>query len=76
MSNKVNFLAPNQIWWMSGKEIIFQSYETVICKITNWEKGNHPVIKITDGQPQSKTTAKYLNEFLRLHTHIKNYKDV
>lgn len=74
--NKVNFLAPKQCWFISGKQIIFQSYDTIVCTIENWENGNHPVIKITAGQPQSRTTAKYLNEFLKLHTHISNYKNI
>lgn len=72
--NKVNLLAPNQYWFISGKQIIFQSYDTIICTIENCENGNHPVIKITQGQPQSKTTAKYLNLFLSIHTSFKNYK--
>jgi hypothetical protein len=76
MNNKVNFLANNQMWYKSGKKIIFQSYETVVCEITNFENGNEPIIKITEGQPQSKTTAKYLNQFLQLHTSFKSYKYV
>lgn len=73
---KVNYLAPKQAWSIQGKQIIFQSYETIVCIIENWEHGNHPVIKITPGQPQSKTTAKYLNMFLQLHTPFNNYKNI
>jgi len=67
-------LAKNQYSIETDDKIIFQSYETVVCEISNWQNGNNPVIKITEGQPQSKTTAKYLNEFLKLHTSIDNYK--
>jgi hypothetical protein len=74
--SKINFLANNQCWYKSGSKIIFQSYETVICEITNFENGNEPVIKITEGQPQSKSTAKYLNQFLQLHTSFKSYKEI
>jgi hypothetical protein len=57
-------------------KIFFQSYDTVVCTIENFENGNEPVIKITEGQPQSKTTAKYLNEFLRMHTSFDNYEQI
>jgi len=68
------FLAPNQCYFFTDGKIIFQSYNTIVCTIENYENGNHPVIKITDGQPQGKTTAKYLNEFLRLQVGVSNYK--
>lgn len=71
---KVNTLAPNQYWVISDGKIIFQSHETVVCTIENWENGNHPIVKITQGQPQSTTTAKYLNKFLQLHIGVDNYK--
>lgn len=74
--NKINTIAPNQYWFNDGKKITFQSYDTIICTIENFENGNMPVIKITEKQPQSKTTAKYLNEFLKLHTRYKSYKDI
>ena len=69
-------LAPNQFYFFSDGKIVFQSYETIVCTIENYENGNQPVVKITEGQPQSKTTAKYLNEFLRLHVGISNWKAV
>lgn len=72
----VKQLAQNQFYFFSDGKIVFQSYETIVCTIENYENGNHPVIKITKGQPQSKTTAKYLNEFLRIHVGISNWKDV
>lgn len=50
------------------------SYKTIVCEISNIENWNEPVIKITEGQPQSKTTAKYLNKFLSMHTSINDYK--
>lgn len=73
---KCNQLAPNQYWINQGDVIFFQSYQTIVCRITNFENGNEPIIKITEGQPQSKTTAKYLNEFLQLHTSVKSYKEL
>jgi hypothetical protein len=69
-------LAPNQFYFFSDGKIVFQSYETIVCTIENYENGNHPVINITSGQPQSKTTAKYLNQFLMLHTCFTNYKQI
>ena len=72
----VNFLAPNQCYFFADNKIVFQSYETIVCTIENYENGNHPIIKITEGQPQSKTTAKYLNQFLQLHAGISNYKNI
>ncbi len=67
-------LAKNQYSIEADGKITFQSYNTIVCEITNFENGNEPVIKITENQPQSKTTAKYLNAFLKLHTSIENYK--
>jgi len=72
----VKTLAKNQLSIETDGKIIFQSYDTIVCEITNFENGNEPVIKITEGQPQSKTTAKYLNEFLGMHTSISNYKNL
>jgi hypothetical protein len=76
MTNTIKQLAPNQFWFIDGKKIVFQSYNTIVCIIENWENGNHPIITITQGQPQSKTTAKYLNKFLQIHTNISNYKNI
>lgn len=72
----IKFLAPNQCYFFSDKQIIFQSYDTIVCTISNYENGNKPVIKITEGQPQSNTTAKWLNRFLELHVGINNYKNI
>ena len=72
----VKQLAPNQFYFISDNKIIFQSYNTIVCTIENYENGNHPVIKITENQPQSKTTAKWLNRFLELHIGINNYKNL
>ncbi len=69
-------LAPNQFYFITDNKIVFQSYNTIICTIENYENGNEPVIKITENQPQSKTTAKYLNMFLKLHTYFNNYKQI
>lgn len=75
-TNKVNQLAPNQFYFFSDGKIYFQSYQTIVCEISNYQDGNEPIIKITENQPQSKTTAKYLNQFLQLHTSVNNYKQV
>lgn len=72
----VQFLAPNQCYFYSDNKIIFQSYNTIVCTIENYENGNHPVVKITEGQPESKITAKYLNVFLSQTIGVSNYKDL
>lgn len=72
----VKQLAPNQFYFINDNKIIFQSYNTIVCTIENFENGNEPIIKITENQPQSKTTTKYLNMFLSLHTSINNYKNI
>jgi hypothetical protein len=72
----INFLGPKQVYFISNDKIVFQSYNKVICTIENYQDGNEPVIKITAGQPQSKTTAKYLNAFLTLHTSVRSYKEL
>ena len=69
-------LAPNQFYFFSDGKIVFQSYDTIVCTIENFENGNEPIIKITKNQPHSKTTAKYLNQFLKLHVGINNYKTI
>jgi hypothetical protein len=69
-------LAPNQFYFINDNKIVFQSYQTIVCTIENFENGNEPIIKITKDQPQSKTTVKYLNKFLSLHTSINNYKNI
>ena len=74
--NTIKQLAPNQFSFISENKIYFQSYETIVCEISNYKFGNEPIIKITEGQPQSKTTAKYLNQFLKLHTSVNNYKQL
>jgi len=73
---KIEKLAPNQLWYKTEEKIVFQSYETIVCEITNFKDGNEPVIKITENQPQSKTTARYLNKFLELHTSFNDYKKI
>jgi hypothetical protein len=72
----VKQLAANQFYFISDDKIVFQSYNTIVCTIDNFQDGNEPIISITANQPQSKTTAKYLNEFLALHTSITNYKNI
>lgn len=72
----IRTLANNQFSIQTYNKIVFQSYDTIVCEITNFENGNEPIIKVTEGQPQSKTTAKYLNKFLQLHTNYNNYKQL
>jgi len=74
--NTIKNLGVNQHYFFTDNKIVFQSYNTIVCTIENYENGNKPIIKITEGQPQSKTTAKYLNKFLQLHTSVKNYKNI
>ena len=76
MITAVQFLAPYQCYFYADGKIIFQSYDTIVCTVENYENGNHPVVTITDGQPQSKTTAKYLNQFLRQVVGVDDYKDL
>ena len=71
---KIKQLANNQFYYNDGAKIVFQSYDTIVCEITNFQHGNHPDVKITDGQPQSKTTAKYLNRFLNIMLGVNDYK--
>ena len=72
----VQFLAPNQCYFYADNKIIFQSYKTIVCVVENYENGNHKIVTITNGQPQSKTTAKYLNQFLQRVVGVDNYKDL
>lgn len=72
----VTTLQKNQYSINQGNKIIFQSYDTIVCEITNFENGNEPIITIAEGQPQSKTTSKYLNEFLRMHTSFDDYRQI
>ena len=72
MSNIYHKIANNQMSIKGKNKIVFLSYETEVCEITNF-----PVIKVASGQPQSATTTKYLNQFILLHTGAKgNFKTV
>lgn len=77
---KANFklikLKDNQYSVEVDGAVYFQSYTTVVCKITNYDNGNEPLIEIAYGQPESKTTATYLNKFLQMHTAFDNYKQI
>jgi len=72
----ITTLGANQYSIETENKIVFQSYDTIVCEITNFENGNKPVIEITENQPQSRTTEKYLNKFLSLHTSFNNYKNL
>ena len=76
MKPEIKILAANQYSMNIDNKLIFQSYGTIVCEITNFENGNEPIIKIKEGQPQSTTTAKWLNRFLDLHIGISNYKKI
>lgn len=65
-------LAPNQFYFFDGNNVVFQSYDTIVCVIENYQ--TTAIVKVTKGQPQSKTTAKYLNMFLSKFSIISNYK--
>lgn len=65
-------LAPNQMYFFDGKDVVFQSYDTIVCVIENYQ--TTCIVKVTQGQPQSKTTAKYLNQFLSKFSLISDYK--
>lgn len=67
----VKQFAANQFYFINDGKIVFQSYNTIVCVID--EIGT---ITITANQPQSKTTAKYLNKFLQMFTPVSNYKDL
>ena len=45
----VKFLAPNQCYFYADNNIMFQSYDTIVCTIENYENGNNPIVKITKG---------------------------
>lgn len=68
----VNFLAQNQCYFYSNGEIVFQSYSTIVARVNETTRE----VIITAGQPQSKTTAKYLNLFLSKTVGIDNYKNL
>lgn len=67
---KVTFLAPNQCYFYSDGQIVFQSYSTIVALVNETTKE----VEITTGQPQSKTTAKYLNRFLSEAIGVNDYK--
>ena len=64
----IKTLAKNQLYFESDNKIVFQSYDTIVCTIENGKA------TITENQPQSVTTAKYLNRFLDLHLGVNDYK--
>ena len=67
---KITKFSKNQIVTETESEINFISYTTLVCQIKDGK------IAITKGQPQSKTTAKYLNKFLEMFTTENNYKNL
>jgi hypothetical protein len=56
----IKTLAKNQLSIETDGKIIFQSYDTIVCIIEN------DVIKITENQPQSKTTAKFVEQCITI----------
>lgn len=68
----VTFLAPNQCYFYSNGEIVFQSYRTIVARVNETMRE----VIITEGQPQNKTTAKHLNQFLGKTVGIYNYKNL
>ena len=72
----VKFLAPNQCYFFAADKVFFQSYDTIVATVENYKNGKYHIVTITEGQPESKTTAKYLNIFLSQMIGIDNYKDL
>ena len=56
---KIQKLANNQFYYNDGDKIVFQSYDSIICKIENGQ--TYLDKKFWD---YSKTTGKYRNIFL------------
>ena len=71
---KIKKLANHQYYFIDGEKIVFQSHKTIVCQITNFQNGKNIIVKITEGQPQSRTTAKYLNQFLNITIGENDYK--
>ena len=67
---KLTTYAVNQYVITTPEKVIFQSYETLVATLQDGK------VTITEGQPQSKTTAKWLNRFLQDYTNFKSYKEV
>lgn len=67
---KLTTYAPNQYVINTDEKTVFQSYETVVATLQDGK------VSIKEGQPQSKTTAKYLNRFLQDYTNFKSYKEI
>ncbi len=57
---KATHLAPNQVVITDGQSKIFQSYDSIICKVDE----NGKVFLDEKFYKFSKTTAKYRNQFL------------
>ena len=57
---KAQHLAPNQVIMTDGENKVFQSYDSVICKID----ANGTVFLDEKFYKFSQTTAKYRNQFL------------
>jgi hypothetical protein len=67
---KLTTYAANQYVINVEDRVIFQSYQTIVAILQDGK------VSITEGQPQSKTTAKWLNRFLQDYTKFKSYKEV
>lgn len=69
----VKKLGNNQLVFVADGKIVFQSYETTVCAVSESDMSD---VKITEKQPQSRTTAKYLNMFLQEYTNYNHWKEV
>lgn len=67
---KLTTYAVNQYVIEMEEKTIFQSCQTIVATLQDGK------VSIKEGQPQSKTTAKYLNRFLQDYTNFKSYKEV
>tara|TARA_R110002050_G_scaffold131677_1_gene253531 strand:+ start:162 stop:455 length:294 start_codon:yes stop_codon:yes gene_type:complete len=57
---------PNQFEIFDGRKVFFQSYNSMICKI---DKAKNTVYLDTNYWDYSRTTIKYLKEFLYLNAY-------
>jgi len=72
VSEKTDRAIPNQFIIKHGRSLYFQSYETVVARIDNvdnFDTGEE--VFLVDGATDfSKTTSKFLYQFLREHSLI------
>lgn len=72
VSEKTDRAIPNQFIIKHGRSLYFQSYETVVARIDNVDNFDtgEEVFLVDGATDYSKTTSKYLYQFLREHSRI------